>query len=151
MKRGLFILIILCLAFTALSEENIFENLDEESVALMAAQYVGQELPKPLAAIMGNERIQCIVSMNDGGDFLMFVVTKEGKVESVDVNEGTDPTLKVFSSQATIEKIIISDDQAKAMSDALDSEEIRYEAVGFFNSIKFGALSIIAKIMGLFV
>ncbi len=147
MKRGLFILIILCLAFTALSEENIFENLDEESVALMAAQYVGQELPKPLAAIMGNERIQCIVSMNDGGDFLMFVVTKEGKVESVDVNEGTDPTLKVFSSQATIEKIIISDDQANA----LDSEEIRYEAVGFFNSIKFGALSIIAKIMGLFV
>ena len=58
-----------------------------------------------------------------------------------------DPTVEVFSDAETIERIVTGD---LGLEEALEEGDIRYEGVGFLNSVKFGVVDTIFDIYSLF-
>lgn len=49
-----------------------------------------------------------------------------------------DPTIRVLTSENTIDEILASDDPGSAFNEAYNNDEIRIEGVGVVNSVKIG-------------
>lgn len=143
--KNTILLILLCvlIATPALAAQDLAilaENIGSE--------VEGQSLPGPLATLFGNQRINNYITMLDGNELIVSVITENGIVTKVATQEDPNPTLKVTTTEATIQKVITSDNPLPLLQNALLEGEIQYTAIGFFNKIKFGFTSVVAKLFG---
>ncbi len=110
----------------------------------------GQTLPGALGTLFGNEQINFHIQLEDGGEAVIGLVVENKIVKSVSSSGVAEPTLNVYTSEATITEIVNSASPPNALLNALKEEKITYKAVGFFNKIKFAFLSVFSNIAALF-
>ncbi len=110
-----------------------------------STQLVGQELTGPVGKLFGNERINIYLKVAGDKTIIFSVVTKNKKVDSFDIEELNNPTLKVFTDEATLLAIASSSNPADALKSAVGNKKITYQAIGFFNRMKIGMIAMFVK------
>ena len=98
----------------------------------------------PMAPLMiGNERINLYVD----GEVKGHLVTENNEVVRIGTEDLEDPTLNVHISEGTLEELV---DGEITFVEALEDDKIRFEGVGFSNSLKLAASSVIFTIYSFF-
>jgi len=160
MKRRNFIAIcftalVLATALTGLVPSVVGVNGGDalfEEVKPMVAVY-NQNVDKipMLQTFIGAERIRAEITLNDGSAFIFVITTdSDARVTSLEKGEIADPTIKAYTTEATVRSILASSTPVTAFETALETGTIRFEGVGFGNTIKLGLMKVGLKLMGLF-
>jgi len=139
---SLLLLLTAILPFTTADVLEEFSNLEQD--------LVGTTLPGPLGTLFANERINLYLTLNDSSEITFGLITKQKVVEEFSMSEVEDPTVNVYTSEATVQNIIDAENPIKELKDALDNKEINYEALGFTKKIKFGVSGLFVKIASWF-
>ena len=137
----LFLLLFSSLAFA--------ESIETEMEALNA-DLEGQVIPSPLDKLFSDERINIHFSMGTDEDVVMGLITSNSKFSSLSAGELEDPSLNVYVAKDVMSEIDSSDNPGEVLQAALEDGKIRYEAVGFFNKIKFAAINVMITVGGWF-
>ena len=105
-----------------------------------------------ITSFIGEERIRCEISLNDGTELIIGITTDEdAKITSFEKGEISDPTINASTNENTVRTIMNSDDPVSAFQDALNSGAIAFEGVGLGDKIKVGVLKVALKIAGFFM
>jgi plastocyanin len=131
------LLLLIILSATALAADFRVQ------VENIAPEFEGQQMPKPVAVLFDNQRINIHVD-----DVTVGIITENSLVTTVQTNELTKPTLNIYTTEATVTKILESKQPLVELQKALKNKDITYKAVGFFNKIKFSFTSIFARMFG---
>lgn len=118
--------------------DGMFALLKQGSEIVNAYQ---DKVPKTLVTIFGNERIQGEVSLSSGKTLVVGAVTKNGRVVSFTKGQLEKPSLKVYTNEGVVRKVLASPIPVDAINSALKEKSIRYEAQSFTGSVKFGIAS----------
>jgi hypothetical protein len=145
MKKIIPIVLILLL-FNSLA---FAESLGSEMEALNA-DLEGQIIPAPLDKLFSDERINVHFSMEDDTEVVMGLITSNGKFSSLTQGELEDSSLNVYVAKDVMAEIDSSNNPGEVLQSALKDGRIRYEAVGFFNKIKFAAINAMITVGGWF-
>jgi hypothetical protein len=145
MKKFIPVVLILLL-FSSLA---FAESLGSEMEALNA-DLEGQVIPAPLDKLFSDERINVHFSMEDDTEVVMGLITSNGKFSSLTQGELEDSSLNVYVAKDVMAEIDSSENPGEVLQSALKDGRIRYEAVGFFNKIKFAAINAMIKVGGWF-
>ncbi|MGC9444707.1 MAG: hypothetical protein ACP5E9_07280 [Candidatus Methanospirareceae archaeon] len=104
-----------------------------------------------IKTIASNARIQAEITLNDGSVLVLGIVTdSDARVVSFTKGEITDPTIRAYTTEATVNAILSASNPVVAFQDALKSGAIRFEGVGFSSSLKVGVMKVGMKLMGFF-
>jgi len=104
-----------------------------------------------LQTFIGAERIRAEITLNDGSAFIFGITTdSDAKVTGLEKGEIADPTIKAYTTEATVRSILASSTPVTAFEQALETGTIRFEGVGFGNTIKLGVMKVGLKLVGLF-
>jgi hypothetical protein len=95
-----------------------------------------------VADFLGNERIN--VHLSEGE---YHVMTSRGKITDAGEGGGSDPTVNVWSDEQTLRQIARGD---LTFEEAVSSDRVRFEGVGFVSSLKFAVSGYIMKIRAAF-
>ncbi len=133
----LFLLLFSSLAFA--------ESTGTEMKALNA-DLEGQAIPSPLDKLFSDERINIYFSMGTDEDLVMGLITSNSKFSSLSAGELEDPSLNVYVAEDVMAEIENSDNPGEVLQTALKDGKIRYEAIGFFNKIKFAAIKLMITV-----
>ncbi|MAG78050.1 hypothetical protein CL616_01665 [archaeon] len=139
MKRLILILTVILL-LPVVSAEYDLEDLQS---------YIGRELPTGASSLFGDQRIN--VFIEDGEEEVrLYGITEDGVLQSIEEGSVEDPSLDVFTTMEVVNELQESDDQLNDLQEALDNNDITYEAHGFFNKLRFGLGSIFAEVSSWF-
>ncbi len=104
-----------------------------------------------ITTFASNARIHAEITLNDGSVLVLGITTdSDAKVVSFTKGAITDPTIRAYTDEATVNGIITASNPVAAFQDALDRGAIRYEGVGFGSSVKIGMMKVAMKLAGLF-
>jgi hypothetical protein len=104
-----------------------------------------------LQTFIGAERIRAEITLNDGSALIFGITTdSDARVTSLEKGEIADPTIKAYTTEATVRSILASSTPVTAFEDALETGTIRFEGVGLGNTIKLGLMKVGLKLVGLF-
>ena len=145
MKKIITFILTILLSFTVVAID--FNELTD-SLEKSKSDFVGQDLPGPLATLLGNERINVHVQLQNEGKIVVAIVTENDKLTRLDFNTLEDPSLDVYVDDKTLDDIQKSNNPLSKLQTALDDGKLTYKAVGFWNKIKFSAISMFVKITG---
>ncbi|MBI2148260.1 hypothetical protein HYU23_01130 [Candidatus Woesearchaeota archaeon] len=126
-----------------LEQLGILKNFD---VGVLKKYVEGQTLPVQLQKLFGNERVVAIINRNYGKDAVFCIVLDNGVVKEFNMCDYKNfkPSLIIKTSQSAIQKIAEEGDVSAAIM-ALQNGDIKYEAVGIKNKIKFSIATRFAK------
>jgi plastocyanin len=124
-------------------------QLDELTLEKINQQIAGKEIPGALNSLLKDQRIN-IYLKDETQEVTLNLVTDKKTFKSLSLGETSDPTLKVYTSQAAITEIINSPDAKSALLQALKEGKISYTAVGFWNKLRFSFASVAARIGSVF-
>jgi len=129
-------------------ESDLFEDLKQQ-VDIYNQNVDGIPFVK---SFIGEERIRCEISLNDGTELIIGITTNEdAKITSFEKGEISDPTINASTNENTVRTIMNSDDPVSAFQDALDSGAITFEGAGLGDKIKVGVMKVVLKIAGFFM
>jgi hypothetical protein len=104
-----------------------------------------------LQTFIGAERIRAEITLNDGSAFIFGITTdSDARVTGLEKGEIADPTIKAYTTEATVRSILASSTPVTAFEEALETGTIRFEGVGLGNTIKLGLMKVGLKLVGLF-
>jgi hypothetical protein len=104
-----------------------------------------------LQTFIGAERIRAEITLNDGSALIFGITTdSDARVTSLEKGEIADPTIKAYTTEATVRSILASSTPVTAFEDALETGTISFEGVGLGNTIKLGLMKVGLKLVGLF-
>lgn len=144
MKRVMWLSLVVLLAYFANA------GFMEELIDLAEDELVGARLAGPIGGLFGNERVNLYVTLEEGESVVIGIISENKKVVSFEEGELTDPTLNAYVTEEILTEIIDSDDSLQTFQEALEENEISYEAVGFSNKMKFGVSRFFFKIVNWF-
>ena len=121
-----------------------------DAINVAASDLQGQQLPKPLGFLFSDEQINFHIALDDGNELVFGLITEKGQVKSLSSTAVPEPSLNVYSDEATIKELLGSDNPSQLLKKALDEKKVTYKAVGFVNKIKFAFLSGFSSIVSLF-
>ena len=127
--------------------DSLFQFMDRGSAEI---NKYNDQVPSFLKSLFGNERITGTIYLSSGDALIVGAVTQDGKVTYFQRGEITDPTLRVFTDESVIRKIMSAPDPAMATKAALDSREIRYEAVTLTGKVKYDTTSFVSRMLSWF-
>ncbi len=145
MNRKIIIFNMVLLLLLPLAFADLGESLD-----LALSEVEGEELPKPLGTLFGNEQINFYLALNNGEEIVISLVTEDKVIKSVSTEEVTEPSLNVYSDEDTVRKLLASNNPVPLLKKALDEKKITYKAVGLLNKVKFAFLSVFSNVATLF-
>ena len=93
-------------------------------------------VPNFVKTIFGNEKMKVEVTRLDGTITTLSVETKKGMIETVTKEEFDKYTLNVWIGERTINEVMEAEDQIERLKQAIDNEEVRYQALRFKTRIK---------------
>ena len=140
-KRLIILFMIVLMSSLAFAQGGLYAELKS-----MTGQYQGEVMPQPFKSVFGNERINIYID-----DLNMNAVTAEGKLIALQEGLLDDPTMNLYSTEATINKILNSENAGEDLQNALDNKEITYSGVGTGKKIKLFFVKIAAKIASWFM
>ena len=104
-----------------------------------------------IKTVASDARIQAEITLNDGSVLVLGIVTdSDAKVVSFEKGAITDPTIRAYTDEATVNAILSASNPVAAFQDALKSGAIQFEGVGFSNSFKVGLMKAGMWVLGLF-
>jgi hypothetical protein len=106
----------------------------------------GKEIPSPLDKLFSDERVNIYFDVGEEEDVAMGLITSNGMFSSLKAGELEDPSLNVYIAADVVSEIETADNPGEVFQAALKDGRISYEAVGFFNKIKFAAVNLVTKI-----
>ena len=95
-----------------------------------------------VAEFLANERINVHLPQGE-----YHVTTQDGSITETGDGAGTEPTLNVWSDEQTLQQIAEGE---LTFEEAVSSDRVRFEGVGFVNSLKFTVSGFILKIKAAF-
>lgn len=104
-----------------------------------------------IAKYFPDDNVHVQLSLTDGTAKSFTVITSGGKVSSFTEGVPQNPTLIISTSQAVLEKIYSSSNQAGATIQALNNGGITITPVGFVNQLKLVFFKIVTTISGFFI
>jgi hypothetical protein len=110
------------------------------------ASLEGEELEGIAAQTFGNQRINIYID----GELLHHFVTEDGLITQAGDGGLDNPTLSMYSDEATFNEVTESDDPMGTFATAILDERITYAAVGFFNGFRFAIISFLMNFMNIF-
>jgi hypothetical protein len=93
-------------------------------------------IPNFVKTLFGNEKINVIIKMNDNSEKQFNLITKDGKIANYSQGLMKSPSLKVETSEKTIDLIAQSKDPANALSEAIRNKNIIIEPTGIVSGVK---------------
>ncbi len=127
-------------------------DLFEDAKSLVDIYNQNIENVPVITSFIGEERIRCEISLNDGTELIIGITTDEdAKITSFEKGDISDPTINASTNENTVRTIMNSDDPVSAFQDALDSGAITFEGVGLGDKIKVGVMKVVLKIAGFFM
>jgi uncharacterized membrane protein len=141
MKRLMFLMLLVIMSSFAYAQAEVLVE-----VKAMSEEYKGQEIPGPIKLIFGNERINVYID-----EIKVSVVTADGVVKKFQEGHLHDPTMNVYTSEATVKRIMHAQDFKAEAKKAYDNKEITYEGVGAGKKVKLFFVKIAAKIASWFM
>ncbi|OGI64701.1 hypothetical protein A2642_01875 [Candidatus Nomurabacteria bacterium RIFCSPHIGHO2_01_FULL_39_10] len=144
MNKILFMVIVSVMMLQSFA---LVENSSPLSIqtAELKTQVEGKELIGLSGKLFGNEKVNVHVTADDGSEFIVGVETKDKKVLLVKEGGLEKPTLRIYTTEKVIREIMAAHEPINALQLALQDEKITYNAVGFFNKMKFSFISLFAK------
>ncbi|GEM_PF-3529807 len=114
--------------------------------------YNGAIAPMPgfARSVLGNERIIFDTTYNDGTKSQFGAISENGVIKTFQQAPYQSSTVKVYVSQATVERIAHSQNPVAELKRAWGTE-IRFEGLNLFSQIKFFAANIVLNIYFIFV
>ncbi|NOZ77379.1 MAG: hypothetical protein GXO65_06940 [Euryarchaeota archaeon] len=94
-----------------------------------------------LSSLFANERVN--LNLDEG--WTVSFVTVDGRISDISPGPIEDYTVSIYSDMATVEEIVTGE---TSFPEALDDGRIRYETVGFFNSLQFGIATFLLSVFG---
>lgn len=137
MKKTLCMLMILVFITISTASAELFNDLDR-AVTEYNAYY--EQLPSPMKILLGNERILANITMNDGNELNVYLVTENGRVdefEKVEQIEDYDPTVIVITNEDTAISLITTTDPLSVYEEARENGTLVIDPVGLVSSAKF--------------
>ena len=131
------LVILLIVSMASFSLASLEENLE-----FVKTGVIGHELYGPIGTLFGDEEVNIYVTLDNGEELVVGLVTEDELIKSIEIGELSDPSLNVYTTEAVINGILVSSNSNNAIKSAFYSDEITYEGVGFFNTIKFAILSV---------
>lgn len=107
------------------------------------------QVPGYVRALIGNERINAYLQLNDGTNLTVTATTEKGIIQTLDYGENEKPTLVVSTTEATADSITIAENPGESLRNAIDNKDIKIKAVGF-KKVKWGLGKIAYKIASWF-
>ena len=148
MKKVLLIIVMLFLSSTLVMAQQ--EELIRQQLSQSLAQVKGAELPTPVAVLFGDERANIQITLDTGMPLELYVVSKEGIVQDIDIGQLDDPTIVIKTSQQAVQKIGIAKDPLEEFQKARKDGRVSIEAVTFGGKLKIGFLGVVAKVVSWF-
>ena len=136
-NRWILVGILLLFSFAVAAESDF-----PAQVEALAQQLQGHTLPGMLGKLLGDQRANIHITSTAGEELIVGVVMDGKKVKSVVLAEVKEPTLQVYTTQATVESIVQSPQPAAAIQQALKAKHITYKAKGLGNKLKFSLISL---------
>lgn len=137
MKKTLCMLIILVFITISTASAELFNDLDR-AVTEYNAYY--EDLPSPIKMLLGNERILANITMNDGSELNVYLVTENGRVdefEKVGQVEDYSPTVIITTDEDTARSLITTTDPLSVYEEARESGALGIDPVGLVSNAKF--------------
>lgn len=137
MKKTLCMLMILVFITMSTASAELFSDLDR-AVTEYNAYY--EDLPSPIKMLLGNERILANITMNEGDELNVYLVTENGRVdefEKVGQVEDYDPTVIITTDEDTAISLITTTEPLSVYEEARESGALEIEPVGLVSSAKF--------------
>ena len=85
------------------------------------------KIPNFIKTVFGNENINIKLTTNEGTVVDLWVKTQNAKIVSLDYGELDNPTIIVYTSEDTLNRIAKSEKPTDELLYAMNSGEIRYE------------------------
>lgn len=139
MEKTVILLVAAALLATPALAQEI--QINQENLEHAKQQYNNNtdQLPGVAKSLIGDQRIN--IYLNDSGSQENVSVDMNGaEIDTVDTESIENSTLEVWVEREDIEEIAGSQKPVDDLRQKVNSEEIRYQAHGFVNQIKFGVL-----------
>lgn len=146
MKKILGIFLILILLFIQPVSADIFNDLE-----LKINEYndVSDQVPSFLNSLLGNEVIQLVIEMNNGEELHIKAITEDSKVttfEKMDAKDDIGATIVVGTNEDTVYEVLGSEEPLNTFVDAMDTDNIVIEPIGFANTVTFAVANVMLKL-----
>ena len=109
-----------------------------------------ENIPSFARTLLGNERMNLIVKMDDGSKNQLGLVTKEGKIVEYSRELLQNATIDVITSEDVMNSIAWSGNPSQEFGSAIDDERIKLEPKRFTTSTKSFIAKIVLKIRSWF-
>ncbi|MDY6965211.1 MAG: hypothetical protein SVM80_04475 [Halobacteriota archaeon] len=108
------------------------------------------KVPWFVKSVIGNERINAQITLNEGGVLTIGAQTKDAAVVKFQEGEISKPSMKIYTTEGTINSIINSGDPIGRTQEALAAEEITYEGVRIGSRLKLGIATLGVRAYGFY-
>lgn len=109
-----------------------------------------ERIPNFAKTLLGNERINLIINMNDGSMKEYSLVTQEGKIIEYDNKLLNDYSIAVRTSERVIDSIASSKEPGNDFGNAVENGDIKIESQKLVSGIKITTAKIFVKIKNWF-
>jgi hypothetical protein len=138
--------IALVLTFFVVSLSVASGSFTQDQVQNYVEQYnqrvdgVPEPVKSLLTGLLGNERIDVNISMNDGSVFSVGFETKDARVARTDEGGVQDPTIIVAVTEGAIERIKSSNDPVATFQSEMSYGQINIEGTNLVTKLKLSAV-----------
>ena len=101
-------------------------------------------------SVFGGQVIHILIKDIDKNIELTAITNSDGYITDLQSGAPPDPTLRLISNAATVEKIKNSDNPMNETKKAFDSGDITYEGVGVFMTVKVTIIKVVEFFARLF-
>ncbi len=115
------------------------ESLDLDKLVETYNQNL-KKVPGFVKNIFGNEKINLYID----GELFVGLAGEGGKIVEYKKGGLDKPTMKVFTTSDTIDKLMDGD---KTLLEAVKDKSVSYEGIGFVSKIKFGFIKIFQRLL----
>ena len=108
------------------------------------------KIPGFVKTILGSERINVVVHLDDDSLLKFQAITKDGSITTLDYGELENATIIVSTSEKVINTIQASSNPVNALELALDNNDIKVEPQTFAKKVEWGMAETIMRIVSWF-
>ena len=110
------------------------------------SQFKGTELSGFVKTLFGNQKINIHITQENKKTIILGLITENGKVKEFSEKQLTNPTINLYGTEKTLNKIQSSKKPLAALKTALDTKEITYKTTGIGNKVKFSIVKLFITI-----
>ena len=119
-----------------------------DQIQILQQRMQDTKIPGIAGTLIGNQRINVHVGISDTEQIIIGIITEDKTVKSIAVAEVKDPTLDVYTTLKTVQKIIKAENSLGQLKKSISGKEITYTAHGALNTVKFNSALILFKWFG---